>query len=108
MSPAYSDLEDVVRPLEPLLLQDGHAYVEDRYAARGPPLEAPVVRVPMYRQDRAPIVQGPREVARPEKGVYLRRFSLHRGTDRRVVEDGDAPLGLQPPELVLEGLRLHE
>ena len=98
-----SNLEDMVGLPKPRLLEDGNGHVEDRDAARRPPSEAPAVRVSMESNGSASFVQGSREETRAEKGVYLRRLALYCSADRRVVEDPDAPLRPQPPELVLQG-----
>ena len=84
-APAFSDLDEVVGLIETLTLEDWHADVKDWHAALGLPLKAPVVRVAMEGDARVPLVEGARQVARSEEGVYLRRFALYRGPDRRVV-----------------------
>ena len=102
--PARSSFEDVVGLLEPRLLENRDGHVKDRDAARRPPFKTPVVRVPVEGDGGASLVQGPRKVARAEKGVYLRCLALYSSADRRVMKNGNAPVRLQSPKLVLESL----
>ena len=78
--------------LEPFLGDDGQAHVEDRDAARGLPPEGAVVRVPVEGYRGTSVVEGGPQAARAEEGVDLRRLTLDRGADGRVVQDGHATL----------------
>ncbi len=99
---ARSSFKEVVGLLESCLLENRNGHVKDWHAARRPPFKTPVVRVPVEGDGGASLVQSPRKVACAEKGIDLWCFTLYGGADRRVVKNGDAPLRLQSPKLVLE------
>src|SRR5437764_12670658 len=105
---AFSNLEDVVGLLEPLMLEDGHAHVEDRDAAGGLPRKAPVMRVSVESDVRASLIQSVCQVTRAEEGEDLRRLALDSGADGRIVQYSHPPLRPEPPQLDLESPRLQE
>ena len=105
--PSFSDLEDVVGLLEPLLLENGHADVKDRHASLCLPSEAPVVCVAVEGDIRSALVEGIRD---PRGGNVKLYFLTEPGRAlmSRVLcaLDPEFDVAAELPQTAIEYLRL--
>ena len=89
-------------------LDDPLGDVVDGNAARRPREEGAVVGVTVEDDVRAQLVDRPAEARGAEEGEQLGRLANERIGDRRVVQDDDAPLGVETSQRIAETERLAQ